>query len=352
MPRTRSIAWSELKLGVIGLVALVLVTIATIAVGGQGGFPWQRYPLKARFHEVNGLKTGAVVRLNGKEVGKVTSVEFAGSEIEVVFEVSDKVRRLITTESEATMGSLSLLGEPIIDVKASEQGTPLQDWAYVKAIQKTAFGDLTTNASESLEAAGQLIADVRAGRGSVGKLFTDQELYNEMRQFAASAAVVAGYLRDGRGTLGSLARDPAAYKELKASLEQLNTITRKMDTGEGPLGRLLNDEAMAKSLAGASQNLEGASQNFEQLSRRLNQGEGTAGKLLTDQQLYDRFTNVATRLQQLVAGVEGGQGTAGQLLKDQQLYENMNKAASELRTLIAEIRKDPKKYLNVRVSIF
>jgi len=34
------------------------------------------------------------------------------------------------------------------------------------------------------------------------------------------------------------------------------------------------------------------------------------------------------------------------------LYENMNQAASELRTLIAEIRKDPRKYLNVRVSIF
>jgi phospholipid/cholesterol/gamma-HCH transport system substrate-binding protein len=345
MPRTRSVAWSELKLGVIGLVALVLVTIVIVAVGGQGGFPWQRYPLKARFHEVNGLKTGAVVRLNGKEVGKVTGVEFAGSDIDVVFEVSDTVRHLITTESEASLGSLSLLGEPIIDIKAAEHGTPLQDWAYVTASRKTALGDLTTNASQSLEEAGRLIADVRAGRGSVGKLFTDQALYDEMHQFASSAAVVARYLRDGRGTLGSLAKDPAAYNELKASLEQLHTITQKIDTGDGPLGRLLNDQAMAKSLAGTSE-------NFEQISGRLNRGEGTAGKLLTDQQLYDRFTNVANRLQQIVAGVEAGQGTAGQLLKDQQLYENMNKAAGELRMLIAEIRKDPKKYLNVRVSIF
>ena len=30
----------------------------------------------------------------------------------------------------------------------------------------------------------------------------------------------------------------------------------------------------------------------------------------------------------------------------------MNAAASELRQLISDIRKDPKKYLNVRVSIF
>ena len=42
----------------------------------------------------------------------------------------------------------------------------------------------------------------------------------------------------------------------------------------------------------------------------------------------------------------------GQLLKDKQLYENMNGAVTDLRTLVADIRKDPKKYLNVKISIF
>ncbi len=40
------------------------------------------------------------------------------------------------------------------------------------------------------------------------------------------------------------------------------------------------------------------------------------------------------------------------MLKDKQLYENMNGAVSDLRTLVSDIRKDPKKYLNVKVSIF
>ena len=57
-----------------------------LAVGGQGGFFWQRYPLKARFADVLGLKPGAVVRLSGKEVGTVTAVEFAGSQVDVTYE--------------------------------------------------------------------------------------------------------------------------------------------------------------------------------------------------------------------------------------------------------------------------
>ena len=61
---------------------------------------------------------------------------------------------------------------------------------------------------------------------------------------------------------------------------------------------------------------------------------------------------MALRIDKLTTDLQQGQGTAGQLLHDKQLYENMNQAASELRGLIGDIRKDPKKYLNVKVSIF
>ena len=72
-----------------------------------------------------------------------------------------------------------------------------------------------------------------------------------------------------------------------------------------------------------------------------------------ERELYDRFNSLAARLDKLI-GEPGARARAraGQLLHDKQLYENMNAAASELRLLIGDIRKDPKKYLNVRVSIF
>ena len=76
------------------------------------------------------------------------------------------------------------------------------------------------------------------------------------------------------------------------------------------------------------------------------------GKLLNDDALYKRLDGLTTRLDTLVDRLSAGQGTAGQLLQDKQLYENMNQAASELRGLIGDIRKDPKKYLNVKVSLF
>jgi phospholipid/cholesterol/gamma-HCH transport system substrate-binding protein len=84
----------------------------------------------------------------------------------------------------------------------------------------------------------------------------------------------------------------------------------------------------------------------------LTRGDNTAGKWLTEKELYDRLNSTVNRLDELTRNLNQGQGTAGQLLHDQKLYDNMNETANQLKGLIADIRRDPKKYLNVRVSIF
>jgi len=47
MPRTRSLAWSELKIGIIAVAALVLAAMIIVAVGGAAGFSWRWYGLPA-----------------------------------------------------------------------------------------------------------------------------------------------------------------------------------------------------------------------------------------------------------------------------------------------------------------
>jgi len=346
MPRTRSVTWSELKLGVIGITTMALVATMIVAIGGQGGFSWQRYPLRTRFVDALGLKPGAVVRLNGKDVGTVTTVEFVGAEVEVQFEVKNEVRSLLTTESSATIGSLSLLGEPSVDLKAATTGRVLEDGELVPAVAVApTFSELSSTASGSLEQIDQLLTDMRSGRGTVGRLLTDDQLYRELTTFSESAAAVTRALQQGEGTLGRLLKDPAAADSLRQSMQNLQSITERIDRGEGAIGRLLTDSSVGNSIAATTANLESA-------TARLNSGEGTAGKLMTDSALYDRLNAVAERTEALLAALDRGEGTAGLLLRDQQLYENMNRAVSDVAALLEEIRKDPKKFLRVSVSIF
>jgi phospholipid/cholesterol/gamma-HCH transport system substrate-binding protein len=346
MARTHSLAWSQLKIGILGVGALLLASMLIIAVGGQGGFAWERYALKTRFTDIQGLKTGAVVRVAGVDVGKVTDIEFSGAEVEVTLEVNEAQQERITEHSRASIGSLSLLGEPIIVISPSAEGRRLVDGDVIQA-EGVAPGiaSLAGPVQASVEEATRLLQDIRAGKGTVGKLFTDDSVYREFNALLGAAEGVVAGVNRGQGTLGKLARDDSAYRQLNGALTDLNEMTRRIRAGEGSLGRLLNDDALANSLSTTASNLD-------QITAKVNKGEGTAGRLINDQQLYDRFNSLTERMDKLIAAVEGGQGTAGSLIKDKQLYDNMNAAASELRALIGDIRKDPRKYLNVRVSIF
>ena len=134
MPRTRSLAWSELKIGIIAVAALALAVDAHHRGRRRSGFSWQRYELKTKFADVQGLKSGAIVRVAGVEVGKVTDVELVGRRGRGrPVEVKKENQSRITTDSRASIGSLSLLGEPVIDISPSTTGTPLKDGDYIQA---------------------------------------------------------------------------------------------------------------------------------------------------------------------------------------------------------------------------
>jgi len=346
MPRTRSLAWSELKIGLVSVIALVIASFLIFMVSGSGGFFWQRYSIKTVFSNIAGLKEGAPVRIAGVEVGSVTKLDFVGDKVEVTLEVSKEQQRRITDKSVASIGSVSLLGEGAVDINPDSSGKPIPEWGYVKS--GPAPGSLATAAevaTKGLEETTALLQDIRQGKGTLGKLVTDDSLYRELNSFVDAAESVTRGLNEGRGTLGRLATNPAAAQSLERSLANLEMVTARIRNGEGSLGRLVNDDAFSKSVTSATTNLDA-------ITGRINKGEGTAGKLVTDSELYNRLNSMADRLDKLTASLNQGEGTAGQLLHDKQLYENMNGAVNEVRGLVKDIRADPKKYLNVRVSIF
>jgi phospholipid/cholesterol/gamma-HCH transport system substrate-binding protein len=346
MPRTRSLAWAELKFGLIAVFALVMAGLLIFAVGGSGGFFWQNYPLKVRFPNVAGLMSGSPVRVSGVEVGSVSNVELVPGGADVSFNIIDNMRQIVTDRSTAKIGSISLLGEGAVDIEPGLGGTPIPDWGYVPTGRPApTIAELTEQAGTGIADVTAMLADLRAGKGTVGKLLTDESVYREFNSLLSAADRVAQNVAAGRGTMGKLTTDSKVYDELQASVANLNAITTKLKNGEGSLGQLLNDPTLSKNINATTANLEG-------VTGRLNRGEGTAGKLLTDDALYKRLDSMTARLDTVLQNLNNGQGTAGQLLHDKQLYENMNQTVGEMRALIAEIRKDPKKYLNVKVSIF
>jgi phospholipid/cholesterol/gamma-HCH transport system substrate-binding protein len=223
-----------LKLGVLTITALIIAAITIFLVTGGRGFFWQRYTLKTKFPNVAGLKSGSPVRLAGVEIGSVLDTPFSGEQVDVIFEVNKSYRDRITTMSTTKLGSVSLLGEAAVDITPSSAGTPIPDGGYVPTGKAAAqLSDVTDQASAGIVELSGLIHDLREGRGTAGKLLTDDQLYLNVQQFVSTTHDLVKSIRDGRGTLGKLVTDRKTVDELDAILANINRLTADLNAGQG-----------------------------------------------------------------------------------------------------------------------
>ena len=60
----------------------------------------------------------------------------------------------------------------------------------------------------------------------------------------------------------------------------------------------------------------------------------------------------STNLSEATSKLNKTDNSVGKIFNDPQLYDNLAAASAELRTFLTEFRKNPKKYLTVKLSFF
>ena len=95
------------------------------------------------------------------------------------------------------------------------------------------ISDVAATANEGIVQATALLKDIREGKGSLGKLFTDDALYRDVNAFVASANGVVASINRGQGTLGKLTKDSKAYDELQLALANLARDDPQDQRGRG-----------------------------------------------------------------------------------------------------------------------
>jgi phospholipid/cholesterol/gamma-HCH transport system substrate-binding protein len=347
--RSRALTWTELRLGVVVIGSLVVLAFTTLYIGSGGGSPFaKKYTVKALMADVNGLKAGAPVRVGGVEVGTVTDVEFARASagmVEVTMKLDSRVKDRVTSQSQATLGALGLLGEKAVDISSGMGGVSVPDQGYVSAAAEDPFKGLLSDASESTAHLKRILARMDAGEGLIGKALRDEELYDRMNDVAGRLQAVLGKLESPRGPLGRMMNDEEMSRNLAGTAKGIASVVSRIESGQGPLGALSRDEDMVREMKAITANLN-------QVSGRIARGEGSLGRMMSDEKLYESLSGVSTRLDALLLKIEKGDGSMGRLINDPEFYNNVNGAAKDMRQLIGDMRRDPQKYLRVKLSLF
>jgi phospholipid/cholesterol/gamma-HCH transport system substrate-binding protein len=379
-PSKKNVSLSQLRVGIFVLIAIgVLIFLVLNASGDINPFS-RKLHLKARFADANGLRDGSEVRLAGVRVGKVerivllepsTDTTAPRVEAQMVIDAtidgkpaSDRIR----TDSQAQQGSPSLLGnEMLINITpGSSMGQPIQDGAVLPSSSSNTVNDFATSGTELAQRLSKLsdeiqaiVKDVRDGKGTVGRLFSDEALYNNLNATIRETEDVMRQVRSGNGSAGRFINDPALYNNANEIAVQLRAIAEDIRSGRGTAGKLLTEDELYNRINRTADRLDKAVDQVNTLIADVNAGRGTLGKLIRDEQIYNdaraaiaRFNTTAERIDNLVAAAQRGEGTVGKLLNDDSLYSNVNQLSSEGVKMLYDFRQNPRKYLTIKFELF
>jgi len=357
MPERSKVRWSQLKVGVVAFVSMVILAVLIFLLTGTRNIFERNETVRTYMADAAGMTESTPVRLNGILVGAVQNIRISGSKdpkraVEFQLAIQGRYMREIPEDSTAAITAANLLGNKFIDITKGQSSTPVKPGGELRSLQTQDIPELMAQAGNLIDTlqdiakrTNSMLADIDAGKGNLGKLLRDDELYSRLNAIAAEGQQLLADVRNGRGTLSKLIYDDSLYQEVRAPLKRIDSMLDDLQQGRGTAGKLIKDPQVYDE---AQQTLA----EMRRLTGDLNAGKGTAGKLLKDDRLYQQFTELTAKLDSTVDRINSGQGTVGQLLVNPQIYENLNGTMREVQSLVKDMHANPKKFLVIRLKIF
>jgi len=337
----RHLGWRDVLVGLSIALAMLLLMVGIIAVGGQSGGFWAP---KATYYtdlpEASGLYVGSIVMIDGVEVGSVRRIDFnpEGPGIRVYYWINARYQDRIRQDSVVSVRSLGLLGDRYLYIQSGHPSQPVLPAGHaIRAVPAADYGELANQVSErladlkvTLDRVNRVMDQITRAEGLIGALINDPALKQDVKTTVHALA-------EGKGSLGRLIQDDRLYRELVQ-------LTERLRSRDSLAGLLLQDKEQARQMAETLDRLH-------RIVAGLEQGQGSAGKLLTDEKLYAELTQAVHQMNRLLDPQQNPDGTLQQILRDPTLYRDLQQTVRDVRQLIADIRKDPKKYLAVKIAL-
>ncbi len=361
MPSQQEVKWSQLKVGLIVLVSVTLLCALLILMTSSTGLTLfsHKIHVRAYFANANGLKPGAPVGLEGVTVGEVKSVSlttdpaYRETPVEVVMRIDPRFRSGLHRDSKVSLSTVGVLGDTVVDINSrTAVGPEVQEGDVMQAVETPSMNDVVRSSQSTIEnldvvlaRLNLVVAGLQDGSGTAGRLFTDPQMYERTTQTLTQLEILLQRLNRGEGSIGKLLRDDELYGHLNDTASKLDDLVTGLKEGHGTAGKLLTDDSLYN-------NFNSTMTHANALLAQADAGKGAVGMLMKDPAFARKLDHAVTQMDLLLSNVNAGKGTLGKLATNDEAYQNMNTLLTTSTDLVTAIRKNPKKYLVIRLKIF
>ena len=343
----------ELMVGVFMAAVLCVLFYFTVIISGKELLSGKHsVAVEVTFEDVGGLKVRDAVVVRGMVVGSVSQMQIERDSVRVRLSLNPDVTfregYKIDVHATSLLGGNNLVIEEgrgaVLPAGTALVGQPPTDWMrdlgeVVNNLREATSGEhlrkTITNLEEASDSLKNLISRVDSGKGTLGKLFSEDEtLYQDLSTSVANIKKITEKLNQGEGSLAQLLNDDGgAYSDLRGAIANVKTVSDRLEKGEGTIGRLLSsDDSLYNDLSETMTNLKS-------FTARLEKGEGSLGMLLKDDnKIYNDIDATVANLRVVSERLANGEGTLGKLSADDQLYQDVHGLIKDVRQTVDNFR--------------
>lgn len=294
-----------LVVGIFIFLGIVILIVTILTLGSQKKTFEKSIVIKAVFDDVNGLQKGNNIWFSGVKIGTIKRILLLGSaKVEVDMNIEEHSHMFIRKDAKAKISSDGLIGNKIIVIYGGSQQAAEVENGDVLGIEKLLSTDammstLAKNNDNLLEITNgfKIVSrNIVDGKGTIGKLLTDESLVNDLHATTLTlkraslnleklSSNVSAYTAklNQPGTLGNdLVNDTVVFSRLRSTMQQLeqvaatsqhivdnlqatsNSINASVNNDKAPVGMLLHDEHAAADIKIILNNLQSGTKKLDE----------------------------------------------------------------------------------------
>ena len=287
--------------GAFVVIGVLLFTVVLFMIGERRMLFEERFELYTEFARLGQLEAGSIVRVAGMNAGEVTEIQVPSSpegKFRVKMEVRDDLHALVRTDSVASAQTEGLVGGIYVSIATGSAEAPeVMEGGTIPGREPFSMADLLAQASETItqvnmtveKLSGDLettIDEIKLTTQDAHQLFIDitpeiKSIAENGNRISADTQSMMASIRAGEGTIGKLINDDALYqrareiaddtKKVMANVKDVSDEARRaiadFRSKDGPAQGLFADMRVTltqarEATADLADNMEAMKHNF------------------------------------------------------------------------------------------
>jgi phospholipid/cholesterol/gamma-HCH transport system substrate-binding protein len=289
---------NEIQVGLLTIAAIVVLIVGMMWFKNINLSKGQNF-YQADFSNVAGLRAGDKVQVRGIRMGEVSGMMILQESVRVEMRIDDTLD--LREDAVVTLGEKGIVGEVVIEIDPGV-GEPIQEGHIFEGRTAGTIASMT-------DAAGDALTEMRVLTKKVTEL---------VDQVKTEGKVV---------------------ETLVQANETLDKVDHMVEQNHSDIKVILENLRVSSEGLRALMESGKLEQTFENASDAMT----TADSLMITMQ------DAARSLNSVMAKLDEGEGSAALFLNDPSLYAHSDSTMVSLKRLLDEVRRNPKKYMNLKV---